>query len=133
MAVPPVRPQILVIDDEDLIRWSLRQGLESLGYSVTDLASAEEAAARAEQADLVLVDWRLPGLDGLTLATQLKRARPSRPVILMTAYGTAELAEAAAEIGIAAVLRKPFDLEEALSLVRSVLPAVTAVGAEPRP
>lgn len=113
--------RILVIDDEDLIRWSLRQGLEDEGYSVTALPTAEGALQQAEGVDLVLLDWRLPGADGLAVARELMKARPSLPVILMTAYGTPEVMAEAAALGIRRVLLKPFDLEEVIPLVRAAL------------
>lgn len=121
MGTQTAQRRILVIDDEDLIRWSLRQGLQDEGYSVTTLATALGALQQADRADLVLLDWRLPGSDGLAVAKELRRARPSRPVILMTAYGTPELTEQAAAIGVLRVLLKPFDLEDVVSVVRAAL------------
>ena len=113
--------RILVIDDEDLIRWSLRQSLQDEGYSVTTLPTAEGGAQYAGGADLVLLDWRLPGANGLAVAKELMKARPSLPVILMTAYGMPEVMEEAAALGIRRVLLKPFDLEEVVLLVRAAL------------
>lgn len=113
--------RILIIDDEDLIRWSLRQSLQDEGYSVTTLPTGEGAVQHAEGADLVLLDWRLPGADGLAVARELMKARPSLPVILMTAYGTPEVMDEAAALGIRRVLLKPFDLEEVVPLVRAAL------------
>lgn len=110
-----------MIDDEGLIRWSLAEGLQDEGYSVTTLATPQSALQQAEQADLVLLDWRLPGSDGLAVAKELKRASPSRPIILMTAYGTPEFIEQAAAIGVWGVLLKPFDLEDVLPLVHAAL------------
>jgi DNA-binding NtrC family response regulator len=121
MTDPTRSAHVLVIDDEDLIRWSLRQGLQSEGYSVTTLPTAEGALDHAATADLVLVDWRLPGKDGLSVAKSIRAAHPSCPVILMTAYGTAELEEQAAALGIARVVLKPFDLEDMVPLVRAAL------------
>jgi len=121
MATRTTLGRILVIDDEDLIRWSLRQGLQDEGYSVTTLPTAANALDQAESADLVLLDWRLPGADGLAVAKELKRTRPSRPVILMTAYSTPELLGQASSLGLERVLLKPFDLEEVIPLVRAVL------------
>ena len=122
--------RILVIDDEDLIRWSLRQGLQDEGYSVTTLATPQSALQQAEQADLVLLDWRLPGSDGLAVAKELKRARPSRPVILMTAYGNPEFMKQAAAIGVWGVLLKPFDLEDVLPLVHAALQSTASSDSE---
>ena len=64
MADAPLQHHVLIIDDEDLLRWSLRQALEGVGYRVTDLASGESAVATADRADIILLDWRLPSTDG---------------------------------------------------------------------
>ena len=68
------------------------------------------------------------------LAKRLRESRPSRPVILMTAYGSRELSDAAAHAGVAAVLPKPFDLDDALGLVTALLAVPTAESrGRPRP
>lgn len=121
METDAVQECILVIDDEDLIRWSLERGLQDEGYFVTTLPTAQAALREAERADLVLLDWRLPGADGLAVAAELRRARPLLPVILMTAHGTPELIEQAAAIGVSRVLLKPFDLDEIVLMVRATL------------
>jgi CheY-like chemotaxis protein len=115
------RGRILVIDDEHLIRWSLAEVLQGEGYAVTALDSPREVLLQAEAADLVLLDWRLPGSDGLAVATLLRRARPQLPIILMTASGTPGLLEEAAAVGVWRVLAKPFDEGHVLALVRSAL------------
>lgn len=114
-------PKVLVVDDEELIRWSLRERLESEGYEVVDAASATSALERAPATDLAVVDRRLPDGDGLALAAALHRIRPGRPVILMTSFDTAELEAVAPGLGIDAVVQKPFDLDTILELIESGL------------
>jgi DNA-binding response OmpR family regulator len=110
MAETP-HPSILVIDDEDLIRWSLGQLLTRKGYAVL---SAETGAAGlalfVEHApDLVLLDLKLPDIDGLHLLPQLLAQREQTPVIIMTAYGSSTIEEEARNLGATDFLRKPFD------------------------
>lgn len=112
---------VLVVDDEQLIRWSLRQRLESAGYSVVDAADARGAYKRSRDADMVVIDRNLPDADGLAVAAALHRRRPERPMILMTSVNSRELEEAAGERGVAYVVQKPFDLDELVDLVRSSL------------
>jgi len=104
-------PTILVIDDEDLIRWSLGQLLTRKGYAVL---SAETGAAGLalfleHTPDLVLLDLKLPDIDGLQLLPQLLEHRRQTPVIIMTAYGSPTIEEEARKLGAIDFLRKPFD------------------------
>ena len=112
---------VLVADDEDLIRWSLREALQENGYRVVGAETGREVLERFHDVDLVLLDYRLPDLDGLTVARAVKNARPSRPVILMTAFGTPELREQLAAVHVEHLIDKPFDLREVLRLVRAAL------------
>lgn len=113
--------RVLVVDDEQLIRWSLRQRLERAGYAVTDAPDGRSALRRAPGADVAVVDRKLPDADGLAVAAALHRRRPRRPVILMTAYGSPELDKAAIDLGIDAVVQKPFELDDMLELIASEL------------
>lgn len=121
MELDPARRCVLVVDDEDLVRWSLRELLQEQGYRVVVAETGHQALERSAGADLALLDWRLPDTDGLRVAKALRRSRPSCPVILMTAYGTPELFEQAAANEVYRVLLKPFDLEEVVRLVREAL------------
>jgi len=113
---------VLIVDDEPLIRWSVKTHLERAGYDVVDAENGGEALARFGSAvGLALVDFRLPDTDGLELLGELKRRRPMCPVILMTANGTPELARVALESGAFGVVDKPFDLERLTAIIRTAL------------
>jgi DNA-binding NtrC family response regulator len=109
---PATAKVLLVVDDEFLIRWSLRQYLVAAGYQVIEaatMAAAREAFAHG--VDLVLLDLFLPDGKGLDLLDEFRVDRPASPVIVVSAHGTAELAEQAHLRGAYDFLDKPFDLE----------------------
>ncbi len=111
----------LVVDDELLIRWSLRETLSDRGYAVSE-ASDGEGAVRAlinaaEPPDVVLLDFRLPDSNDLNLLSRIVSLVPDGRVILMTAYGSPELASAALERGAFRVLHKPFEMQDVTALV----------------
>ena len=82
--------QILIADDEDGLRWVLEKGFRGAGYTVTAVKDGTTALREAEATtyDLVLLDIRMPGIDGLTLLRQLRERRPDAFVVIMTAHGT---------------------------------------------
>jgi two-component system response regulator AtoC len=114
-------PSILIVDDEDLIRWSLKERLQRDGYTVVEAATATEALDRAPVADLVLLDYRLPDGDGLAVLRRLKESAPDTPVVLMTAYSTVENAVDAMREGAYHYVKKPFDLDEVSVVVEKAL------------
>ena len=112
--------QVLVIDDEPLIRWSVTQSLADLGYEVTDAPDAATALKMVTTTPLpfaiVVTDLRLPDMHDLSLLGTLRQLLPAAKLILMTAYGTPDVIADARSLG-AAVLSKPFELDELKRIV----------------
>jgi DNA-binding NtrC family response regulator len=118
---------ILVVDDEPLIRWALREGLESAGYAVVEAGTAREAIQSltdgAAGTAVALLDLKLPDSDDLSLLRRVRSAASCR-VIMMTAHGTPELLAEAVREGAVATVAKPFDLARLVGLVQAVVPVV---------
>ena len=112
--------RILVVDDDDSLRESLALVLGAEGWEVAAAANADDALGRLDDAapDLVLCDLRMPGRDGLSLLPELARRRPDAPVILMSAYGTEDLALEAMRRGAYDYLAKPFQPAEVLLVIQ---------------
>ena len=117
--------RILIADDEEGLRWVLEKGLRQAGYRVTAVKDGESALreVQAEPFDLIFLDVRMPGMDGLTLLGQLRGLRPEAQVVIMTAHGTMETAIQAMQRGAYDYLAKPFDLDEVLLLAERALAA----------
>ena len=107
---------ILIIDDEESIAWALQRAFEREGYRVAVAASAEDGLkkAAAHPPDVVFLDVRLPGMDGLTALGRLKGAA----VVVITAHGNLTTAVKAVEGGAFDYLAKPFDLAQALDAAK---------------
>ncbi|MFN7960847.1 MAG: sigma-54 dependent transcriptional regulator [Thermoanaerobaculia bacterium] len=122
----PLRPTVLVVDDEAAIREVLEIRLQQWGFRVLCAASAEEARELAEEdhPDLVLSDVVLPEISGLELLKALKTGNEDRPVILMTAYGSIDRAVEAMKEGAQDFLTKPLDYPK----LRATLEAALATG-----
>jgi DNA-binding NtrC family response regulator len=115
------RRRVLVTDDDPLLRWALCSRLEELGLEVIEAASVRGTLEREGEADLVLLDVRLPDGDGLKAAREMLRRRPQRPLLLMTAFATPELAAEAARAGVRHCLEKPFDMDVVARIVDDTL------------
>src|SRR5262245_43685108 len=107
---------VLIIDDEETIAWALRRAFEREKYRVEVSATAEDGLAKAKQhpPDVIFLDVRLPGMDGLTALRELKKVAPAAAVIVITAHGNLNTAVMAVEGGAFDYLAKPFELAQAL-------------------
>jgi two-component system, NtrC family, response regulator AtoC len=115
-------PTVLVVDDEQLIRWSLAERLKADGLDVVEAATAHEALDRfGPDVDLVLLDYRLPDSDGLRVLKKMKAAQPDVPIILLTAFSSIETAVEAMKHGAYHYANKPFNLEEIALVVAKAL------------
>ncbi|MBA4063358.1 MAG: sigma-54-dependent Fis family transcriptional regulator [Isosphaera sp.] len=116
-------PSVLIIDDEEPIAWGLRRAFEREKYRVGVAATAEDglAQARAHPPDVVFLDIRLPGMDGLTALGELRAAAPAAAVVVITAHGNLDTAVRAVAGGAFDYLAKPFDLAQALDAARRAI------------
>jgi two-component system response regulator AtoC len=112
---------LLIVDDEELIRWSLRERFRHDGYTVVEAGTAAGAVERVTAVDLVLLDYKLPDGDGLTVLRRMKELAPDTPVILMTAFSTVENAVEAMKHGAYHYLNKPFNLDDVSMTVEKAL------------
>jgi two-component system nitrogen regulation response regulator GlnG len=120
---PPSGKQVLIIDDEEAVCWALERALSREGHLVKVAASAEQALMILGQcaADVIILDVRLPGMDGLTAMPRLRHLAPDAAVIVVTAHGSLPTAVQAVEGGAFDYLAKPFDLGQALDAVSRAL------------
>ena len=116
-------PRLLVVDDEPSICWALSRLGQSLGHEVVTASSAEQALELAveQPPDAVVLDVRLPGMDGLTAMQQLRQRCGDPPIIVITAYGDLATAVEAVRQGAFEYLIKPFNLETAERALRRAL------------
>jgi DNA-binding NtrC family response regulator len=114
---------VLVVDDEALLRWSLAEILRRHGHTVTEATSANAArealTGSGQPFDLVFLDYRLPDSSDLRLFEEIRRRIPRGAVVLMTAYGTPEVVHRALQRGAYCVLTKPFDMHEIAALAQN--------------
>ena len=104
--------KVLIIEDEKLIRWSLRERLGEEGYEISEAATGYEALDTLKDCeyDLVLLDYRLPERDGLEILKDIAQDYPDTLVIMMTAYSTVDSAVEAMKLGAFDYINKPFKL-----------------------
>lgn len=112
-------PRILIVEDEEIIRSALRKLLTHAAYEVADAGSVEEATEHHEpsQFDLIISDLRLPGAPG----TEMIRRAPDTPVLIMTSYASLRSAVDSMKMGAVEYIAKPFDHDEMLEAVESIL------------
>lgn len=113
---------ILIVEDGQTQREQLRDSLRSQGYHVTEAENGEKALQTVLEGhfDLIFLDYKMPGMDGLQVLKEVKRINPEIDVIIITAYGTVETAVEAMKVGAFDYLTKPVDLDELDILVKRV-------------
>ena len=111
---------IWVVDDDESIRWVLERGLSENGIQVETFDSANKVIKKleTENPSLILTDIKMPGKSGIDLLDEVKELRPEIPIIIMTAHSDLESAVESYEHGAWEYLPKPFDIEEAVSMVQ---------------
>ena len=123
-----MQKRIWIIDDEQAICWALKRAMEQAGYSAITFSNAKDALAElteSSQLDAVMLDMRMPGMDGLTAAAAFKKLRSRVPVIMMTAFGDLSSAMEAMELDVFEYLTKPFDLSDGLKAIAKALASTT--------
>ena len=116
---------ILIVDDDDQLRKSFEKLLSEEGYEVKSAPSGEAGlkVVQSDILDLVILDMRLPGMNGLETFQAIHQIEPKLPVIMMTAYGTTETAIEATKLGAFDYILKPFDVPEMLAVIAQALEA----------
>ena len=119
----PGLPRILIIDDEEGVRDGLKTLLQVEGVAVETAATAEEGVRRLQQKpfDLVFLDLNLPGADGLSMMSKLRRGTPPADIVVLTGYGTVANTVEAMRKGATDVIEKPFSQDRILAVVRRTL------------
>lgn len=122
---PHTPKTILIVDDEPNVVMVITEALHSLAYPchLLNAYNSEQAVevARAQKIDLLLTDYRMPGAHGLDLVDSVRQLWPNLAAILITAYGSEQLEQQAAQIGIERVVAKPFGLDDLRQTVTAVL------------
>ena len=113
--------KILIVDDERLVRWSLRQKCEEWGYQVLEAVSGEPGLrmAQHESLDLILLDVRMPDMNGLHVLEQIKKSPDAPAVIMITADPQLDDVKTALKLGAYDFIGKPLDFEELREIGRA--------------
>jgi DNA-binding NtrC family response regulator len=125
---PPGRVSVLLAEDDGAMRALLARALRRAGFDVIEACNGSELLERLAYGlastpdirfELIISDLRMPGYDGLNILASLRQMSIAIPVILITAFGTTSTHAAAANLGAFAILDKPFDVEDLMTLARS--------------
>jgi DNA-binding NtrC family response regulator len=112
---------VLVVEDELLIRWAVAETLAAAGHAVIEAGDAASAihalTAAIDPIDAVVLDYRLPDSNDLTLLATIRHLSPGSAVILMTAFGTPEVTTGALDLGAFQVVHKPFEMHDLEPLI----------------
>ncbi len=115
----------MVVDDERLVRWSISNSLKRDSHDVFCAQDGEEAVEKTRKTDfdLVITDYKMPGMNGAELLQYLKQQNPKTKVMIVTAYSAELSRQAAMEMGAWEYIEKPFALDEIRHLVQAALAA----------
>lgn len=115
--------RVLIVEDESLIRWSLRQKFEERGFRVTEAENAREALEAIDDGifDLIMLDYKLPDMTGLDILRKLRDKENDAVVIMMTAYSTIESAVEAIKLGAFDYIAKPFQMDQLMFTIDKAL------------
>lgn len=129
------KPSVLVVDDDRSMRWVLQKAIEQVGYTVLTDSSAESALKRLDimQPSVLITDIRMTGMDGFELLASARNRWPDLPVIIITAHSDLDSAVAAYQGGAFEYLPKPFDVDEAIELIKRAVSRRTAAAEEDSP
>jgi two-component system, response regulator, stage 0 sporulation protein F len=118
-----VPKKILIVDDQFGIRVLLQEVLMKEGYTIFQAPNGQVALelAKNENPDLILLDMKIPGMDGLEILRNIRKMEIDTKVIMMTAYGELDLIQEAMEMGALAHFTKPFDIDELRQAVNAQL------------
>ena len=118
--------EILIVDDQQGIRLLLNEVFKKEGFHTHLAANGFDALkiAQSQKLDCVLLDMKLPGMDGIEILTHLKEAQLDLPVFMMTAYVEQDLIEQAKSLGVAKYFMKPFNIFEVRDEVKNTLLAM---------
>lgn len=111
---------VIVVDDESLLRWALCQRLAKDGHAVTEAAdgsAALQALAVVSPPTIIVLDVKLPDMSGLVVLEAIQKQRPDVAVVMMTSYWASEALEHARHLGVRQLLIKPLDLERVAAAV----------------
>src|SRR3990167_11303990 len=108
-----MKKKILLVDDEETLRWALQNTLLDDGYDVEDTNDSVKALELAKKTkyDLVISDLTMPAMNGVQLIAEIKKANPATRAIIMTGYGSTEAVIEAMHTGVSDFITKPFKLE----------------------
>ncbi|GAF21490.1 MULTISPECIES: response regulator [Shouchella] len=111
---------VMIVDDQFGIRVLLTEILQKDGYQMYQAANGKEALdiQELEEIDIVLLDMKIPGMDGVEILKKMKERQPSIKVVMMTAYGELKMVNEALENGAISYMAKPFDIEDVRQVIR---------------
>ncbi len=120
--------RVLVVDDQKGVRRLLEELFKKEGYEVNVAVDGRDSIekVKANTPDIILMDMKMPNMNGLEASEEIIKYDSNIPIIMMTAYGEMEIVQKALEVGVRQYITKPFDIIDLRNLVRSVLEQNTA-------